>query len=478
VSVGSTFAGIHGAYSGLTAAQMQLNVTGQNIENASSTGYVRQRAEQQAVGAPAKVGLSGIGMQAGQGTTITGISNLSNVFLDTQVRSAAASSGYATSRASGYTTVEAALGEPKDTAISSQLQKFWAAWSDVSNQPGTDAPVGSLLAQAQTVVAQVADKYQAMQAGWAGTRTSVTTQADQLNALTKQVGDLNSLIRSTVATGNNANEMVNQRAAVVQQISALTGGTVTQNADSTISIAIGGSNIVDGTLVRQVAVVGANTLEDASSSPVQLVWADKPSVPLSLPSGSIAGDLTVLSAANPAGTGGPYAEAAAQLNALATNLATQVNQVASTGVTPTGQTGLNFFAQSATGPAALGLSVIPTSGAQVPTGAAGAGTNDGSVADKISHLGATSTSPDASWATFVVTLGVQSQVSGQQQTLTTSSLATAVTSQQSQEGVDLDEESVNLLQAQHAYQGAARVLTAMDQLLDQLINHTGTVGMA
>ena len=43
-------------------------------------------------------------------------------------------------------------------------------------------------------------------------------------------------------------------------------------------------------------------------------------------------------------------------------------------------------------------------------------------------------------------------------------------------GVDLDEENVNLLSYQHAYQGAARVLTAVDEMLDTLINRVGRVG--
>jgi flagellar hook-associated protein 1 len=42
--------------------------------------------------------------------------------------------------------------------------------------------------------------------------------------------------------------------------------------------------------------------------------------------------------------------------------------------------------------------------------------------------------------------------------------------------VDIDEENVNLLSYQHAYQGAARVLTAVDEMLDTIINRTGIVG--
>ncbi|HRE25729.1 MAG TPA: flagellar basal body rod C-terminal domain-containing protein, partial [Anaerolineales bacterium] len=43
-------------------------------------------------------------------------------------------------------------------------------------------------------------------------------------------------------------------------------------------------------------------------------------------------------------------------------------------------------------------------------------------------------------------------------------------------GVSLDEEAANLMQTQKAYQAAARVLNAVDEMLDKLINGTGLVG--
>jgi flagellar hook-associated protein 1 FlgK len=44
-------------------------------------------------------------------------------------------------------------------------------------------------------------------------------------------------------------------------------------------------------------------------------------------------------------------------------------------------------------------------------------------------------------------------------------------------GVSLDEEMTSLMKYQHAYSGAARVITAMDEALDRLINGTGRVGL-
>ena len=44
-------------------------------------------------------------------------------------------------------------------------------------------------------------------------------------------------------------------------------------------------------------------------------------------------------------------------------------------------------------------------------------------------------------------------------------------------GVSLDEEMTNLMKYQHAYNGASRVITTMDDALDVLINRTGRVGL-
>ena len=47
---------------------------------------------------------------------------------------------------------------------------------------------------------------------------------------------------------------------------------------------------------------------------------------------------------------------------------------------------------------------------------------------------------------------------------------------ESVQGVSLDEEMTNLIRYQHAYDAAARVITAMDQALDTVINKMGIVG--
>ena len=71
---------------------------------------------------------------------------------------------------------------------------------------------------------------------------------------------------------------------------------------------------------------------------------------------------------------------------------------------------------------------------------------------------------------------MQSRGAQQHESLTDAAQASALTSRASQASVSLDEENVSLLTNQHAYQAAARVMTAVDEALDVLINRTGLVG--
>ena len=55
----STFGALNTAYRGLTAAQQGMNVAGQNIANAATEGYTRQRVDQSSLAAPARGLFSG-----------------------------------------------------------------------------------------------------------------------------------------------------------------------------------------------------------------------------------------------------------------------------------------------------------------------------------------------------------------------------------------------------------------------------------
>lgn len=469
----STFGSLATAYSGLAAARAGIDVTGQNIANAGTAGYTRQRVTQNSVPATQTGFMRGTAALAGQGVSVDGIARLASLTLDVGVRVAAGSSAYADARATALSALETGLHEPGKDGLSAKLDAFWSSWSELASHPDDPGAASAVLGAAGTVAAALASGSKAVDAQWSSVRGTVAGQVTQLNDAAKQVADLNGRIRTALASGGTANELLDQRDQLTEQIATLAGGTTRTNTDGTVDVLLGGNPLVQGTDARAVALGGGGRLADGAA--VTLTWTSGSAGAVSLSGGSIGGALAVLAPAIGNGTGGALAQAAASYDAVATQLATTVNAVHATGTTPAGTTGTAFFALAAGVPAAQGLSVVPTDGSGLATRNA-AGQLDDSFADALSRLGTGPGAADTTWATFVAGVGTASRSAATESTLTGLALTNARTQQQSSAGVDLDEENVNLLSYQHAYQGAARVLTAVDEMLDTIINRVGLVG--
>jgi flagellar hook-associated protein 1 FlgK len=469
-----TFSGLHTAYSGTVAARYGLDVVGQNIANANTAGYTRQRVLTSAVGVVPQTGMfTGGGFRIGQGVSVDGIARMGNDHLDGQVRFTAGAAGYSAIRATAMKAVETSLHEPGKDGLSADLQAFWSAWQELSNNAGESAQSGLLLGQAKTVASHIATNYQSVDKQWSDTRDTVVGAVAELNQAASDVAELNGRIRQALIAGENANELLDQRNTLTTTIAALTGGSVRAQPDGTVDVLVGGNAVVSGTTAHRLDVRGSAGLDGVAADPVRLVWAGRPGIPVSVEGGEIAGGLSLLAPAN-GGTGGALAETAASYNRFAADLADKVNAIHSAGVTHTGAPGGNFFAYGAN--AASSLTVIPTGADQIATGTNGAGPKDGSVADRIAQLGKGPDSPSKVWSDVVTSIGVATKVELRQASLSDLASNSAVKLQLSNSAVDLDEENVNMLTFQHAYQGAARVMTAVDEMLDTLINRTGLVG--
>jgi flagellar hook-associated protein 1 FlgK len=471
----STFSGLNTAYTALVAARTGIDIAGQNVANATTEGYTRQRVSQSAIGAPAAAGLFSNPLPGvGQGVSVTSIARLGDSFLESRARTTAGEASFSTVRGSALSSLEKTLNEPSKNGIAAQLGSFWASWQDLSNNVGTEANASVVIKNAGVLVTQIAQGYSEVSTQWKALRANTDVLASELNDAAGQVANLNGLIRSTVASGGNANEFIDQRSVLLTTISSLAGGSITEQADGTVDVLIGGNQLVTGTHAHAVVVTGPHTIEDGA--PVQLEWDGRPGASVSLDGGELAGTVSLLAPTTATGSGGDLAEAAASYNRLATSLATTVNDIHRTGVSASGATDLEFFAVAGTGPAALGLSVVPTTGNGIATGATGAGGRDGSIADAISQIASAEGSPDSLWGTMVTTIAVTARSAAQQSTLSALAASSALSAQQSASSVDINEENVNLLMSNTSYNAAARVFTAVDEMLNTLINGTGLVG--
>lgn len=470
----STFSGLNTAMTGLNAARLAMETAGNNLANVGTKGYTRQRADFTSVGSLAQTGMLTSRNGVGQGVALSGIARLSDAHLDARVRGTLAIASRSDVRAEGLSNLEGILREPGENGLSALLNDFWAGWEDVATRPGETAPAAVLLERAKAVANRIALSHSEVSEQWNAQRQGLESMASDVNSAASAIADLNGQIRSVVAAGGTPSALMDQRATLAEQAAELTGATVRESPDGTIDVLLGGNALVSGTTARKIEVAGPLSMNSGDAPSIE--WAHRKGEPIGLDAGRIAGALSLLAPANDAGTGGALAETSKSLNSIATELATKVNEVQANGKTVDGLPGPPFFNISDPSNPSLSLTVVATGAKDLATASATGGPLDGSNASAMSQLGKSKDGPDALWANMVIKIGVATKSEAQQAVSTAVAAATAVSAQLSVSAVSLDEENVALLAHQHAFQGAARVMTAVDEMLDTLINRTGIVG--
>ncbi|RMI06765.1 flagellar hook-associated protein FlgK [Cellulomonas triticagri] len=475
----STFSGLGTALSSLIAQRQALEVSGQNVANANTVGYTRQRAALGSLPAATVPSMFSTTDGVGQGTTVTGFERLGDVFLDARLRNETSGAARLAAIATEYKTLETTIGEPSKTGFSADLSDFWSAWSEVAGSPNAASSRAVLLERGTAVADRLATLYQDTATQWDQALTTTKALVTQVNTTAANVADLNTRILSITNAGGSANELMDQRDLLVTELSGLVGASTRTNADGTMDVLVGGNTLVSGSKVSQLTVAASSPASfqgAVDGGAVSVVWAES-GHPSGIDGGRVAGLLSVLA---PPSSGGVLTGSAVQLNSMATTIATQVNAIHSTAYTEagyeTGTTAGDFFAIDASRPAALGLSVAITDPKDIGVAAGGKGPVDGSIATQMAKLAHATDGPDAQWSAFVVDLGVKSASATSRATVAEAARSTASAAQLAQTSVDTDEETVNMLAFQRAYEGAARVLTAIDEMLDTLINRTGVVG--
>jgi flagellar hook-associated protein 1 len=490
----STFLGLETALRGLLAEQRALDVTGHNVANASTIGYSRQAAvlteTPSYTDAPAG--------QIGTGVDVLTFQRIRDTFVDTQYRAQSSQQGAANALQDGLGQVELELGEPSDTGLNSLLSKYWAAWQDVANAPDNPATRQALVQTASTLsdaINSLATEFDTLASQ---NQTNVASTVSQVNALAKSIADLNAQINATETGGGTPNDLLDQRDALLDKLSQLTQISVTPPPSGSpdgaikvaIGVAVGGSSnlIVDGdtqlgTLTdTQTAYTNTYAISTASG-PQQVTFGDPGGIPYA---GKLGGLQNVLDLLNDT-TG--YRS---KLDAMAQQLAADTNAIHSGGAdlsgAPVASTGYASFFVTSDGSGtvnALNLTVNPlllADPAHVAAGSTTAGPGDGSVALAIASIRtakppAVSANVDDMYTSLVTTIGTDSQKATQNATVAGSLVDSLDSRRQSVSGVSLDEEMANLLKFQRGYQAAARALTAMDDMIDQLINRTGRSGL-
>lgn len=465
----SGFSSLNTAVTGLAASQRALDIAGQNIVNANTPGYSRQRVTlASAGGATTATFHSGSNATFG-GVAIEDIIRVRDAFLEA-TRAAAGSKQAALSiETNALTSAQTLLAEPGETGLQAAVDGFYKSWQDLASSP-TNTSNGSVVIQnGHKVASQLQYIGYGLAAEWDNAHANLVNVVAQANEAATELAELNGQIASGTVAGRPVNELMDKRDLLVRKLGELIGGIAVPGPDNTVSVSVNGISILSGTSAQSFTWSGANDLGTAIANPPTILWG---TTPVPVESGSAAGLLAALR------TDLPNLRSA--VDGVATSLRDAVNTVYATGFTLAGEAGEMFF----DGTDSTNLTVVPTSPSQLAI-AKDAGIVDGSIAGAIGDLAIDAKasvvllgaeSPSQRWRNLTVALGVQVQSMKNAVTVQESVVAATEDASQSDSGVSLDEEMTNLLLFQRSFQAAARVITTIDDMMDTLVNRTGTVG--
>ena len=142
----SGFSSLNTAVTGLAASQRAMDVAGQNIVNANTPGYSRQRVQlAEVASATSSSFFTGGGTGVG-GVTVAGVARIRDVFVEGARAAAGARQAALTSQTSRSTGAQQLLAEPGDTGLQATMDAFYSSWHDLANNP-TDVAAGSVVLQ-------------------------------------------------------------------------------------------------------------------------------------------------------------------------------------------------------------------------------------------------------------------------------------------------------------------------------------------
>lgn len=440
----STFFGVEIARRSLSTNQRAMEVTQNNIANANTQGYSRQRAVMIASN-PYILPILSQG-QLGSGVEVKEVERLRDIFLDQQLRTNLAEKGFWESQENELAKIEAIFTKPAENSVSNLLTQFWNSWQELSNHPQEGSARLNVTQAAVNLTTNL--NYLAGQLEIAQNEIgeNLSFKVNELNELATQLGEINKSITKGLVQENHV--LMDQRDLILDKMAALANLEVSSDENNLVRVVIGEQTIIEGFEVFPI--------EDTD--------------PLEIAKGEIAGLLIAQEKIK------GYQE---NIAVFSQTLAEKVNEAHRDGYTLNNTSGGDFFTIRETDSGAKEILVHedilnnPNNIAAAQASVPGDGRNALAIAnikEKVNYEELGCNSLAGFYRQFVTAIGADKNQATQSTANFTLVAKQFEAQRQSLSGVSLDEELTMLMQYQYAYQASAQALKVFDEMLDTLIN--------
>ena len=200
----------------LLTHQLSVQVAAHNIANVDTPGYTRQTLSLKAHQAtPTGVGLLGGGVS---GDTI---GRNYDQFMVQRLVGHQSLMGSLDAQQQAMRLVESVFNEAPGLAVNDLMNKFWASWQDLADNPEIAATRQSTLQTANLVIDQLKTMSAEMARSKYDIGVSLDTAIKDVNSITRQIADLNVQISTAETGAYKANDLRDRRDNLVKNLSEL-----------------------------------------------------------------------------------------------------------------------------------------------------------------------------------------------------------------------------------------------------------------
>lgn len=449
----------------MSTYQSAIDTASQNISNAGNPDYTRQK-----VLFANEVGEKGIGI----GVKIQDVLRIRNDILDSQLRKYQSSLSDSEKRSEVLKQIEAIISEPSSNGLSTFINEFFNAWDALSANPNSQQLRLTVIQKAQELSSRFKDTIDGFTEIQYMLQQDANVQVNQINDYLKGIYEMNQKIYDAEARGTKANELKDQRDALIDKLSQIVNISVQKNDYGSVMVNVGGVygadqtnynqfevKLVDGQL-RLVSKLDSNSLAYVNGGEFFAT------------SDLLSNKITAYKSA---------------YEKLATNFIDQVNAIHTEGYTlpisGSSNTGIPFFGELNSsgkivnafvdGEIKINSAVLSDSRNIAVSSVSGyEGNNE--IATRIAELSKTKI-PELDNQTFTENYTSIINSIAQEKVMSDNSITSndlvvqnLKTQKASYSGVSIDEEMTNVMRYQRSYEAASKLIKIADELLQTILN--------
>lgn len=445
----------------LAASSFGLSVTGQNIANASTPGYVRREALLQT---------KALGSQTFGTVDVLGLRRATDMFSSRRLYESVGLGSAASEHQKQLGMVESLFNDFQGAGLADSIDQLFGSFSSLAANPSEPASRIGVLDRAAAFASRANDTANALGTQEQELLVQARETVAAANERAKDLARVESQIAISRAGGGDAADLLEEREHLLRDLGEMIDIRVIENGDGGIVVQAAGSTLVEGSRANSLSV-------DLDADGKIRLWGttaggNATEITRYLNGGKLAGiketrDVDIFNVKT-------------KLDELVFGVASAVNAQHAQGYGLDGQTGRDIFdlppsAADAARAIRISADVVDQPDAVAAAGSAGSLPGGSDNAIELVRLGSApilngnTQSPGTAYGAIVADIGLRSRRAQDTAEHREAVHAQIETLFQQQSGVSLDEEMVQLTKFQRAFEASSKVLTVVDQLLAELM---------